>query len=174
MDNGGNKRYNRGNTIAKFKGKLEMVVGTPASSMELQLFFTTTDKFMQKLDDNQALLGSYPVHDDCKMNVCTSVFVSGHFEPVLKPTNADAPDTQLRYEYLRHSFQQLIFCLAGIVDFKPGHWVGVKYNEPLGKHDGQVREKGYFERENKYVAFVRPRTKTVGHFPEEDFHLDEM
>uniref|UniRef100_A0A8C8GC44 CAP-Gly domain-containing protein n=1 Tax=Oncorhynchus tshawytscha TaxID=74940 RepID=A0A8C8GC44_ONCTS len=147
----GNKRYNRGNTIAKFKGKLEMVVGTPASSMELQLFFTTTDKFMQKLDDNQALLGSYPVHDDCKMNVCTSV-----------------------YEYLRHSFQQLIFCLAGIVDFKPGHWVGVKYNEPLGKHDGQVREKGYFERENKYVAFVRPRTKTVGHFPEEDFHLDEM
>uniref|UniRef100_A0A8C7DXZ9 CAP-Gly domain-containing protein n=1 Tax=Oncorhynchus kisutch TaxID=8019 RepID=A0A8C7DXZ9_ONCKI len=137
----------RGNTIAKFKGKLEMVVGTPASSMELQLFFTTTDKFMQKLDDNQAQLGSYPVHDDCKMNVCTSG---------MSP----------RYEYLRHSFQQLIFCLAGIVDFKPGHWVGVKYNEPLGKHDGQVR--------NKYVAFVRPRTKTVGHFPEEDFHLEEM
>ena len=23
------------------------------------------------------------------------VFVSGHFEPVIKPTNADAPDTQL-------------------------------------------------------------------------------
>lgn len=54
------------------QGKLEMVVGTPASSMELQLF-STTDKFMQKLDDNEALLGSYPVHDDCKINVCTSV-----------------------------------------------------------------------------------------------------
>ena len=24
-------------------------------------------------------------------------FVSGHFEPVVKPTNADAPDTQLVY-----------------------------------------------------------------------------
>ena len=47
-------------------------MGTPASSMELQLF-STTDKFMQKLDDNEALLGSYPVDDDCKIHVCTSV-----------------------------------------------------------------------------------------------------
>uniref|UniRef100_A0A8C7DQW7 CAP-Gly domain-containing protein n=1 Tax=Oncorhynchus kisutch TaxID=8019 RepID=A0A8C7DQW7_ONCKI len=136
----------RGNTIAKFKGKLEMVVGTPASSMELQLFFTTTDKFMQKLDDNQAQLGSYPVHDDCKMNVCTSV--------TKLPTNNACKVAEIGINSPR------------IVDFKPGHWVGVKYNEPLGKHDGQVR--------NKYVAFVRPRTKTVGHFPEEDFHLEEM
>ena len=29
------------------------------------------------------------------MSIRRKVFVSGHFEPVIEPTNADAPDTQL-------------------------------------------------------------------------------
>ena len=28
-------------------------------------------------------------------------FVSGHFEPVIEPTNADAPDTQLKYRLVK-------------------------------------------------------------------------
>uniref|UniRef100_A0A673XF03 CAP-Gly domain-containing protein n=1 Tax=Salmo trutta TaxID=8032 RepID=A0A673XF03_SALTR len=156
----GNKRYNRGITIAKFKGKLEMVVGTPASSMELQLF-STTDKFMQKLDDNEALLGSYPVHDDCKIHVCTSVSRTTLCTTLFTEQRKMAL-TRIEWrprctiDQLALLPTSLIFCLAGIVDFKPGHLVGVKCNEPLGKHDG------------------RPLTMTVGHFPEEDFHLDEM
>uniref|UniRef100_A0A4W5K1P9 CAP-Gly domain-containing protein n=1 Tax=Hucho hucho TaxID=62062 RepID=A0A4W5K1P9_9TELE len=59
--------------------------------------------------------------------------------------------------------------IQGTVDFKPGHWVGVKYNKLLWKHDCSVKEKRYFECENKYGAFVRPLTNTVGSFPEEDF-----
>ena len=45
-----------------------MVVGTPAAGMELQLF-STSDKFLQKLDNNEALLGSYAVDDDCRIHV---------------------------------------------------------------------------------------------------------
>ncbi|XP_023838429.1 tubulin-folding cofactor B [Salvelinus sp. IW2-2015] len=220
-----NKRYNRGITIAEFKGKLEMVVGTPASSMELQLF-STTDKFMQKLDDNEALLGSYPVDDDCKIHVIDrSGAQSGEFSDLSKVEKFEIPDEvyEKRTDSVRSFMKkqrvgrfneeetakkeaelvareaeeeaaaaaigvgnrcqvQVVglptkigtVMYVGTVDFKPGHWVGVKYDEPLGKHDGSVKEKRYFECENKYGAFVRPLTVTVGDYPEEDYGLDEM
>lgn len=51
-----------------------MVVGASASCMDLELF-SVSDKFLQKMDDNEALLGLYPVDDDCRIHVCSIVNV---------------------------------------------------------------------------------------------------
>ncbi|XP_077954427.1 tubulin-folding cofactor B isoform X2 [Gasterosteus aculeatus] len=218
------RRFNRGITIAELKGKLEMIVGASPSSMELELF-SVSDIFLQKMDDNEALLGSYPVDDNCKIHVIDKSGQISEFTDVSKVEKFELPDDayekrtdSARSFMKKHGVGQFneeekakkraenaarreeekaaadalsvgsrckvqvpeqptklgTVMYVGTTDFKPGYWVGVKYDEPLGKHDGSVAGKRYFECENKYGGFVKPFSVTVGDFPEETYDLDEM
>ncbi len=56
-----------------------------------------------------------------------------------------------------------------------GQWVGVQYDEPLGKHNGTVKTHKYFECPQNHGSFLRPDKLQVGDFPERDlFDEDEI
>ncbi|XP_047450771.1 tubulin-folding cofactor B [Mugil cephalus] len=219
------RKFNRGITVAEMKGNLEMIVGAPASGMDLELY-SASDKFLLNMDNNEALVGSYPVDDGCRIHVIDrSGGQLGEFTDLSKVEKFELSDEA--YEKKRDTVRSLMkeqrvgrfneeemakkkaeaaareekqkvaadsisvgsrcqvqvpgqptklgtVMYVGTADFKPGHWVGVKYDEPQGKHNGTVEGKQYFQCEDKYGAFVKPLNVTVGDFPEEDYGLDEM
>ena len=61
----------------------------------------------------------------------------------------------------------------GTVDFQPGVWVGIRLDEPLGKNDGSVKGKKYFEAGQNYGVFAKPSKVNVGDYPERN-ELDEL
>ena len=50
----------------------------------------------------------------------------------------------------------------------PGFWVGVQFDEPVGKHDGTVKGVRYFECAANFGGMVRPDKVEQGDFPEID------
>ncbi|KAK6944437.1 Ubiquitin-like domain [Dillenia turbinata] len=57
----------------------------------------------------------------------------------------------------------------------PGFWVGIQYDEPLGKHDGMVKGARYFDCPPLHGAMVRPDKVKVGDYPERNlFEEDEI
>lgn len=53
------------------QNKLELVTGVPASFMDLEIY-TEDNKFVCKLPDLEALLGSYHIEDNMRLHVSTS------------------------------------------------------------------------------------------------------
>ncbi|KAI3438068.1 hypothetical protein D9Q98_000511 [Chlorella vulgaris] len=55
-----------------------------------------------------------------------------------------------------------------------GYWIGVQYDEPVGKNDGSIKGRQYFECGAAYGGFVRPALVRTGDYPpfDEDFNFD--
>lgn len=49
-----------------------------------------------------------------------------------------------------------------------GQWIGVQYDEPVGKHDGMVKGTRYFQCPAGHGVMVRPDKVQVGDYPELD------
>lgn len=213
------KRFQKDLTVAALKAKLELVAGAACSSMIVEVY-GKDDKLICRLDDNDALVGSYPIDDGVRLHVIDKSGDGGEFEDTANvekyemsetdyAQRADSlrafkenmklgrfkdvdPEEQQRKEAERqrkerdeeekaHSIQVGNRCevrltgqpvkrgtvmYVGLTDFKPGYWVGVQYDEPLGKHDGSVEGRRYFQCPPKYGAFAKPQAVTVGDFPE--------
>lgn len=48
-------------------------------------------------------------------------------------------------------------------------WLGVEYDEPVGKNDGSIQGKQYFEAKQNHGSFVKPEVVEIGDFPEESY-----
>ncbi|XP_022087652.1 tubulin-folding cofactor B-like [Acanthaster planci] len=223
------KRFQKDVTIGALKSKLELVTGSASSAMELQLF-NKEGQLVVVMNDNDKMLGFYPVEDGMRIHVQDSDpnRLRGEFEDLSKVEKYEITDE----DYAKRTDSVLAFkkkhkigqfkevdpeeaskqaalkeakeaeeeriagaievgarcevnmpsappvkrgtvMFVGKTDFKPGFWIGVKYDEPLGKNDGSVQGKRYFECRPKYGGFVKPQFVTVGDFPEEDLDLDD-
>jgi hypothetical protein len=54
-----------------------------------------------------------------------------------------------------------------------GHWVGVRFDEPVGKSNGSAKGKQYFECNDHHGGWVRGYKLKVGDYPEKEFNFDE-
>eukprot|EP00744_Colponema_vietnamica_P009349 GILI01013303.1.p1 GENE.GILI01013303.1~~GILI01013303.1.p1 ORF type:complete len:234 (+),score=67.57 GILI01013303.1:93-794(+) len=56
-----------------------------------------------------------------------------------------------------------------IVSIKPGFFIGVEFDEPVGKGDGTAKGATIFECRPNYGGFLRPDQVAVGDYPPEEF-----
>ncbi|KND00443.1 uncharacterized protein SPPG_04762 [Spizellomyces punctatus DAOM BR117] len=218
------RRFDKAITISKLKERLEPITGVPVSTMKVQLY-TATDQLVGTLDDDEKMLGYYPVADYMRLEVIDlnqrrrknefhdvsqvekfeisdaeydkrndSVRAFLQRNKMGKFAEKTDADRELEVQYKEEADKTKVgdrceveaegdglvkrgtVRFVGTVQFKPGYWVGVQYDEPLGKHDGTVQGVSYFTCPPKYGAFVRPNKVKVGDYPEDDLmdELDEM
>lgn len=49
-----------------------------------------------------------------------------------------------------------------------GFWIGVKFDEPVGKNNGCVKGQKFFDCADGYGSFLRPEAVKTGDYPPDD------
>ncbi len=63
----------------------------------------------------------------------------------------------------------VISYIGTVPELGPGYWIGISFDEPVGKTDGTAKDgRRYFETMSKHGGFVRGKNVEVGDFPERD------
>ncbi|KAM9899369.1 hypothetical protein OXX69_009506 [Metschnikowia pulcherrima] len=61
-----------------------------------------------------------------------------------------------------------------VLDEGKSPWIGIQFDEPVGKNDGSIGEHKFFQGKPGHGSFVRPNKVEVGDFPELDiFESDD-
>lgn len=164
------------------QSKLEIITGGSAGTMQLQLF--NGDKLIAQIDDDDALLGSYPIENDMRLHVVDSFqnfvgndssiekfeltdkqyderrntvrdYLKTHHlgkynEEEMKALEERKQQEQAEQEKKAESINIGDRCLVtrgarrvgtvrykGTFHLKPGIFIGVEFDEPLGMNDGR-------------------------------------
>lgn len=90
---GSEKHFPKDLKIAALKGKLELVTGARCGSMKLSVL-DKDNKFVCNLDNDETLLGSYPVDSGMKIHVEDSHLNVGEFDDVSKVEKYEIPEDE--------------------------------------------------------------------------------
>lgn len=217
------RRFKKGINILEFKTKLELLTGGSPTTMKLKLY-DKKNNFVCDIEDDEKLLGSYPIDDGMRIHVIDKFSLVNDFatSDSAERFRLSEEDYEKKGDTLRSFLQRnrlgkyneeemkkmkeqqekeleeeaklaeavLVGARCevrvpqqgarrGVVRYNgtlagaKGLWIGVQYDEPLGKNDGSVNGKRYFTCPPKYGGFVRPAHVIVGDFPEESLDLDD-
>ncbi|KAL5281546.1 TBCB family protein [Megaselia abdita] len=186
--------------------------------MQIELY--NGDKLLCQLDENNRLLGSYPVEDGMRLHVIDAFLFSEDYVEKFELTEDQynqKQDTLKSFlkknklgKYNEEEMKELeekrkqaveeeqrkaeqctmgsrcqvqvkgqpskrgVIMYNGELEGKKGIFIGIKYDEPLGRNDGAVEGVRYFECQPKYGGFVPPSAVEVGDFPPLDDLDDEL
>lgn len=117
----------------------------------------TFKKFKEKLAHQKPSCASTKVADNCMEDLCANIKVGDRCQ--VEPGEK----------------RGVVKYVGRAENLGPGFWVGVQYDEPLGKHDGLVKGTRYFNCPPNHGGMVRPDKVQVGDYPERDpFEEEEI